>query len=60
MAETTLRRFPKEVVVKLTPDEEKVRIVREENGKYEDIFEKELNEKLVKVSEEELIIVDLR
>ena len=59
MAETTLRRFPKEVVVKLTLDEEKVRIVGEENGKDEDIFEKELDEETEDVSEEELIIVDL-
>ena len=54
-----LKRFPKEVVVKLTLDEEKVRIVGEENGKDEDIFEKEPNEETEDVSEEELIIVDL-
>ena len=47
-------------MVKLTPDENNTRIVGEENGKDEDIFEKELVEKLIKVSEEELIIVDLR
>ena len=47
-------------MVKLTPDENNARIVGEENGKDEDIFEKELVEKLEKVSEEELIIVDLR
>ena len=52
--------FPKEVVVKLTPDENNARIVGVENGKDRDIFEKELVEKLEKVSKVELIIVDLR
>jgi len=47
-------------VVKLTPDENNARTVGEETRKDKDIFEKELVEKLVKVSEEELIIVDLR